>query len=168
MFLAKKLNIQESELIKQLQFLEENGIIDINWKTDLPKVTFLHERLPDDYMRLSEEVYHQRKERAYQRWNHMVTYLTQKHCREQFILTYFGQTATPCGKCDYCKDLKKEKLSKEALQQQILHALNITPKGLTLLIQQIGVAYSEEVKTALQGLMLEEKITFSDGLYFLN
>ena len=62
---------------------------------------------------------------------------------------------------------KKEKLTKEALQLQILHALNITPKGLTLLIQQIGENHSEEIKLVLQGLILEEKITFNDGLYFL-
>jgi ATP-dependent DNA helicase RecQ len=166
-YTSKKLGVQESELTKQLQFLESNGIIDINWKTDLPKVTFLHERLPDDYMRLSHDVYHQRKERAFERWEYMRNFLTQKQCREQFLISYFGQSAELCGKCDYCKELKKEKLSKEALQQQILHALNITPKGLTLLIQQIGENHSEEIKLVLQGLILEEKITFNDGLYFL-
>ncbi len=166
-FLASKLGVSVTELVKQFQFLEENGIIDISWKTDLPKVTFLHERLPDDYMRLSDEVYYDRKYRAYDRWQEMVNYLTRSHCREKFLIEYFGQKAKLCGKCDYCKGLKKEMLTLHKLQNLILSELKITPKSFDLLLNIIGDAYKVDVKKALQMLVVEEVITYNDGLYFI-
>ena len=163
---CSKLNVTTKELEQQLQFLEQNGIIDITWKTDLPKVTFLHERLPDDYMRVSDEVYHNRKIRAFRRWDNMQTYLLTSHCREQFILHYFGQEVGECGKCDYCRNLRKEKLAHAQIIARILSQLEVQAMSLDEIIVQNPTIQEEQIKHVLQQLILEEEVVF-DGVYRL-
>jgi ATP-dependent DNA helicase RecQ len=161
-----KLGITAKELENQLHFLEQNGIIDITWKTDLPKVTFLHERLPDDYMRVSDEVYHNRKIRAFRRWDNMQKYLLTKHCREQFILHYFGQEVLTCGKCDYCRNLRKEKIAQTQLIEKIRSQLEENPKTLDELLNLNNAISDSQIKQVLQHMILEEEIIFT-GVYQL-
>ena len=161
---CSKLGITPKELENQLRFLEQNGIIDITWKTDLPKVTFLHERLPDDYMRVSDEVYHNRKIRAFRRWDNMQHYLLTNHCREQFILHYFGQDVLTCGKCDYCRNLRKEKIAQTKLIELVLIQLEENTLSLDGLLAQNPSIIEEQMKQVLQYLILEEVIFF-DGKY---
>ena len=54
--LMKQLRISKNDLLQQLKFIEANGIAEFNWKTELPQVTFLHERLPDDYLTIAANV----------------------------------------------------------------------------------------------------------------
>jgi ATP-dependent DNA helicase RecQ len=164
-FMAKKIGVSESEVVKQLEFLEKNGIIDISWKSDAPKVTFLHERLPDDHMRLTDEVYRNRKERAFNRFEQARNYITGQHCREQYLLAYFGQQSAPCGRCDYCKAQRKEQKTMLEIASIIVFQLKSSPKTLTELEHQIGEQYLPEIKQALQHLLLEEKIRFENGGY---
>lgn len=164
-FMAKKIGVSESEVMKQLEFLEKNGIIDISWKSDAPKVTFLHERLPDDHMRLTDEVYRNRKERAFNRYEQARNYITGKHCREQYLLAYFGQQSFSCGRCDYCKTQRKEQKTMLEIASIIVFQLKSSPKTLTELEHQIGEQYLPEIKQALQHLLLEEKIRFENGGY---
>jgi ATP-dependent DNA helicase RecQ len=163
---CSKLGITAKELENQLHFLEQNGIIDITWKTDLPKVTFLHERLPDDYMRVSDEVYHNRKIRAFRRWDNMQQYLLTNHCREQFILHYFGQEVAPCGKCDYCRTIRKEKLAHAQIIARILSQLEVQAMSLDEIIVQNPTIQEVQIKHVLQQLILEEEVVF-DGVYRL-
>jgi ATP-dependent DNA helicase RecQ len=164
-FISKKLSITPNEVTKQLEFLEKNGIIDISWKSDAPKVTFLHERLPDDHMRLTQEVYENRKVRAFDRFNKAKTYLFGKHCREQFLLNYFGQKAQPCGRCDYCKEQRKSQKTMLEIASIIVYQLKLSSKQFIDLEKIIGDQFYLEIKQALQHLILEEKITFDNGYY---
>jgi ATP-dependent DNA helicase RecQ len=58
---CKRLNIQQAELDRQLKTLEKQGIIDVTWRSNLPSVTFIHERQADDYLNLNPDVYINRK-----------------------------------------------------------------------------------------------------------
>jgi superfamily II DNA helicase RecQ len=46
---------------------------------------------------------------------HMQNLLSQEHCREQFVLRYFGEDAEPCGKCDACQRERALPTTKEIL-----------------------------------------------------
>jgi ATP-dependent DNA helicase RecQ len=61
---CKRLSINSSELEKQIKELEKYGIIEVSWKSSLPSVTLLHERLPDDYLSIAPDVYANRKKFA--------------------------------------------------------------------------------------------------------
>lgn len=158
---CKRLKIPSKELERQLQFLEKNGILDIDWKTDLPMVTLLHERLPDDYLQLSQEVYRHRKEVAEERWKAMRFYLTQPVCRAQNLIAYFGQQTEKCGKCDYCLHENKADYSFAELVE-ILEKTLVKPFSLDEIGKQLPMLKKDEVMKTLQWLLLEERIK-SDG-----
>ena len=152
-----KLGISVKELDSQLTFLEKNGVIDITWKTSLPQITFLHERLPDDYMRLSEEVYQTRKDRAELRLKYVDAFLSMNLCREQYLCNYFGQQTEQCGKCDYCKEKIKSTLNRDSLSVLILTYLE-TPKSLEDMKHHFSSVKLEELKYMIGKLEKEEKI----------
>ena len=166
--IVEKLKISSKEVQNQLVFLEQNGIIDINWSNSLPKVTFLHERLPDDYIRLTPEVYLTRKERAYSRWEKAKTYLLTSHCREQYMLEYFGQKGTSCGKCDYCKSTTLIKVSKKLVVDTILELLSKQSMTLEMFYEEIENVGNHSIDEAIHYLMQEELIVFHAPLYSLN
>lgn len=161
---CKRLKISNSDLTKQIQFLEQNGILDVSWKTDKPIVTFLHERLPNEYMRLKDEVYHNRKQLAQLRWQRMRHFLTQPVCRAQFLIDYFGQETETCGKCDYCRSQQNANYTTKELAEIILQELKKPRTKGDLLEQNPRLAESDLVR-ALQFLLVEEKIAFLDGFY---
>lgn len=163
--ICEKLKISTEALNKQLSYLEEQGIIDITWRTNLPMVTFLHERFPDDYIKLKPEVYLFRKERALERLEAMRKFVEGKQCRQQYIIEYFGQQSTPCGKCDICKE--NDAFSKHPrLELEILDVLQ-QPKT----VQEIVLCFEDElhlkVKQLLKEMQLAERISFSENKYSL-
>ncbi|AEA45550.1 RecQ family ATP-dependent DNA helicase [Fluviicola taffensis] len=161
---CKRLKISNQELERQLKYLEEHGIIDITWRTDLPMITFLHERLPDDYIELKPEVYHFRKERALERMNVMKAYIEGRHCRPQFIIAYFGQTSIPCGKCDYC--LEQRLLEKHPrLELELIELLEQKPMTLAEIVSQFDASFATKIKSILKELINQERVTFSE-MYF--
>ncbi|WP_430402013.1 RecQ family ATP-dependent DNA helicase [Fluviicola sp.] len=157
---CQKLKISSQELERQLKYLEEHGLMDITWRTDLPMVTFLHERFPDDYVELKAEVYHFRKERALERMNVMKRFIEEKHCRPQFIISYFGQKSAPCGKCDYC--LEQNLLEKHPRLELELIAL-LQDKAMTLaeIIAEFDTSFSVKIKSTLRELINQERIVFN-------
>lgn len=161
---CKRLKINYAELEKQLQFLEQNGILEINWKTDLPLVTFIHERLPDEFLQLHPDIYHERKESAIKRWKVMRDFLTLAHCRSQFLIAYFGQQVDVCGKCDFCRTQQKSTYSfaelTEIIESNLTEALS-----LTALQDKIAYHSESEVLKVLNWLLLEERIRMHDGNY---
>ncbi len=166
--IVEKLKISLQEVQNQLKFLEQNGIIDINWSNSLPKVTFLHERLPDDYIRLTPEVYQLRKERAIHRWEKAKDYLLLPHCREQFMLAYFGQDSVPCGKCDYCKSTSLVSLSKKLVVESIIKLLSEKSYSLQMLYDELNTISPHSIDEAIHHLTLEELIDYSHPYYSLH
>jgi ATP-dependent DNA helicase RecQ len=158
---CQRLKISSQELERQLKYLEEHGIIDITWRTDLPMVTFLHERFPDDYVELKAEVYHFRKERALERMNVMKRFIEEKHCRPQFIISYFGQKSEPCGKCDYC--LEQNLLEKHPrLELELIALLEQNTMSLSDIIARYDTSFASKIKTTLRELINQERIVFNE------
>ena len=161
---CKRLKISPAELEKQLKYLEQNGILDINWKTDLPLVTFLRARVPDQNFRLLESVYHNRKNLAEKRWFKMRELLTMPVCRSQYIIQYFGQESKICGKCDHCRMLQRAEYTMEEIGEQLLQNLHepLSFEEIKSLFLQIK---KEQILRVLNWLMQEEKIFYKNGKY---
>ena len=160
--LAKRLKITGKELRRQLEYIEQSGMIDITYSTDQPTITFIRERLPYDYLEISPEVYHFRKEVAYNKMEAVKEYLTICKCRSLQLIEYFGLESEPCGKCDVCI----EKANKDAItlvEQQIVQLLSIEPKSYSQL--KLAVDNRNFIRLALRRLQLQEKIFF-DGSNF--
>lgn len=152
--IKQKLKLTTETLHQQLRFLEMSGVIDINWRSSLPQVTFLHERFADDYLSLKPEVYRLRKERALYRMETMLEYLDTESCKEAFILSYFGQKGRKCGKCSSCL---KNSISIKEIETLILVHLE-KEMSISELLQNFDPTIHELVKGRLKELLSEEKI----------
>lgn len=159
---TKRLNVTAIEFEKQLHQLEKFGILDISWKSSLPTVTFLHERLPDDYISIKVEVYDRRKKLAATRTKAVIDYLQEPQCRNISLLHYFGQPAKKCGNCDICKlenDIRTPQEKRKALLLELAH-----PQTFKTLLEKLE--FSEvEIKKYLQEYLLNEIVVYENGQY---
>lgn len=160
---SKRLTISQNELNLQLKQLEKYGIVDISWSSALPTVTLTHERLPDDYLSLSEEVYAARKDHAIEKLKAAIDFLTVEECRSIQLLRYFGQDSPKCGKCDVCKAQNSKHYAVAALKEILMNHL-IQMQTLEDCLEKTN-ASREQVQTALRELMLDEKIITIDGKF---
>ncbi len=163
---SKRLKVSVNEINNQLKQMEMYGIIDISWQSSLPTVTFLHERMPDDYLRISAEAYQTRKDLAFKRLESAITYLEGKECRVGMILRYFGQETLKCGKCDVCRATNSNPYSLRELSKMILDALS-TPQSYQELLSSLQIN-SRNLDEAIHYLMLEEKILLENNQFKLN
>ncbi|MCR9172858.1 MAG: RecQ family ATP-dependent DNA helicase [bacterium] len=164
---AKRLNITEKELQKQLERLEQFGVIDVQFQSNLPKITFLKERLSDSDLSLSPTVYLLRKEREESKLQALVDFVQSDECRSKLISQYFADdteddssnTLKVCGICDNCL---RQEFDSKTLHEIILAKL---PSSFALLEQEIP-ASTELLKKAIRALMHDEAIYYEEGVYF--
>jgi ATP-dependent DNA helicase RecQ len=161
---CKRLQLSRSELVSQLNFLEKNGIIELVLKSDKPMVTLLHERLPDNYLEIKQEIYTERKKLAKERWKVMKKLLLGNQCRAQFLIAYFGQESEKCGKCDFCRNEASSSYTLKEIVGFILEELT-TPKSLNEIKEKFEVLSEKQILQALSFLKLEEKIIFKEQRY---
>ncbi|MEY3199187.1 MAG: hypothetical protein RJA13_1145 [Bacteroidota bacterium] len=158
-----RLAINTMELENQLKQLEKYGVLDISWKSSLPTVTLTHERLPDDYLSISAEVYTYRKQNAEQKLEKALQFIELPICRSVQLLKYFGQESEPCGKCDVCKNNSKTTYRTKELKEILLPFLQ-NMQTIEDCIDKTN-ASSEQIKNTLKELILEEKIEAFDGKF---
>src|SRR5690606_36846650 len=108
--LALTLGLSEFEIIKELDKLDEWGIIAYNKRKNKPQITFLTPRydagkLPLDTKRIAE-----RSANSKEKAKSMVNYVrNNKLCRTNQLLFYFGEESDQlCGVCDVCLAKKTE------------------------------------------------------------
>lgn len=84
--------------------LAQRGIITYIPRSVGASLVMTNEREAEIY--LSPAIFEDRQTRFVSKLNAMIEYAEQNQfCREQVLLAYFGETATPCGHCDVCRDL---------------------------------------------------------------
>jgi ATP-dependent DNA helicase RecQ len=161
---SQRLNLTHAQIEKQLKELEKYGIADITWKTDMPTITFIHERLPDDYLNIQPEVYVRRKDYAEKRLAAVRNFLQANTCRTVEVLNYFGQTSENCGICDICRStLLNESHPSYSLVHELLKFLD-EPRTEGECIQSLSIT-KENLRKLLKSLHLEEKISYANGKF---
>lgn len=160
--ICKRLKITPKEVENQLKQLEKYGVIDINWKSDSPTITFLRERMPYDYLEIKPEVYHYRKNIAEDKLKAVKSFLTENKCRSMQLINYFGIDAEPCGKCDNCLKNDDSK-SQQAHENSVLDFLADAPKKDI----EVKSIFLDPIvfKQTIRKLMVEEKIQFDGEFY---
>jgi ATP-dependent DNA helicase RecQ len=107
--IAHFLKISENDVLKQLQYLQNEAIIDFSLKKEKPQITFLKPRMNVEDLTFDTQLYKFRKERQKFRIEKIIAYCEDKRCRSLMLLEYFGQAeAKPCGGCDVCLSKQKE------------------------------------------------------------
>jgi len=153
--LSKRLNIPQLSLTDKFKSLETYGILDVNLKSEIPKITFLENRKPKEMFMIADDIYDSRRQNEEYKLNSMIDYITGGECRPQIIGQYFDSNQEKCNKCDNClsEGLTGEKLYE--LTEQISMAL---PATVIEISQDLSISPSL-TKKILQRMLLEEKVT---------
>ena len=170
--LAKNLRMQEGDLVKQLELLDQFGVLAYHKRKEKPQVTFLTPRydagkLPLDTKRIAE-----RRQNAITKAASMVTYIENDNlCRANQIFQYFGEESDHyCGICDVCIQHKKEIEAKDfKLRSKIIQTLS---EGKTFSLQTLpftsGLKDDQDTLKVLRSMEDEgEIVSEPDGTYKL-
>ena len=141
--LSRKAGLPFNQVIGYLKQLQKEGLLIYTPQTDKPQLTFLENRIDSKYLRLTPEIYEERKKTGRKRLDSVIAYATSSTpCRSRQLVSYFGEKKSqPCGKCDVCLREKKKRLTKDIYQKiknQIFATLIQQPMPLTALISKLS------------------------------
>lgn len=110
---AKRIGWTREQVYNELILLSKEHVIEYIPRKKTPFVTFVQERIATEYLHLSREAYDDRKERYEKKAMCVLAYAQEDvTCRNQVLLTYFGEkNTTPCGKCDICLKNKENNVT---------------------------------------------------------
>jgi ATP-dependent DNA helicase RecQ len=129
--LARRLDEPVKNVIKKLQMLQNQQIIEYTPACDTAMVTFTQPAQYDRDLSLSKAIYDQRKQLAFEKMKAMVGYLEPGVCRQRRLLNYFGElTSKDCGHCDICLENRKNEKGdqSEEIEQRIINTLREQPR----------------------------------------
>ncbi len=166
--LAHFIQTSTDELIRRLEILAKEGIIDYAPRKDQPQLTFTQERVDPANLTIDTALYNFRKQRAEQRIRAAVDYAQTEECRSRMLLAYFGEKdSSPCGICDVCLARRKQALSNTDVanvKAQLQHLLTAAPLSLEQLSAKWPVSQREAFIKTLEYLMDEGFILEKEGL----
>ncbi len=157
--IAKRLKLTKEALTEQLKEIEKYGVIDVQFQTNLPQITFLQERLPENYLTIHNDIYHQRKQVETDKLSGMIDYISSNKCRSEMIGVYFDSNVSKCGTCDVCKS---ELASNHTFEELLTIIPTILPNSAEKISLQLSIDRNL-TQRALHKLLLEEKIRLSEG-----
>ena len=153
--------------------LNHQGILHYIPRKNIAYITFRTRRVETEEIVLDKEVYENRKQEYTKRINAMMEYITNTTiCRSRMLLHYFDEEDIhDCGQCDVChnrKPLTKEYKNKvERAAEAIIHTLSDCKEHPVHSVLTLPFD-TEIIKTALQWLIDEEEVTYSEGMISLN
>jgi ATP-dependent DNA helicase RecQ len=161
--ISRRTAIPMDTIVSMLRKLNDSGILIYEEKSEKPVLIWLEDRMDGRYMRLSEEIYEQRKRAARQRMEAVLHYVTsQTHCRSKLLVAYFGENdAVRCGKCDVCLSRNSAQLSEWEFDE-LLHKVKplLKNEALTLedLIQKTDIQEDKLIRL-IRWLLDNNKVT---------
>lgn len=124
-----------------------------------PTVTFLHNRLTKDQLRLDVPTYRRLKERHQSRVEKMVGYLKSEQCLQNYILEYFDEHHDqPCGRCSNCI---QKTWSPQTVREVLLAELKQGPQDIKILLEMFPSKIQEKVLNELTR-MIDDKVLDTD------
>jgi ATP-dependent DNA helicase RecQ len=159
LLLSKKLNTSENNVIKGLEKLASEEIIDFTGSHSDLELTFLVPREDDSTINLFSKTIKEQNQLKEGQVKQILAYTNNNSmCRSKQLLTYFGETdSSSCGLCDVCTSPRDSKITSQKIKQQIITLLASNPRN-SRTIQQLLHLESDSILIALQELLEEQKI----------
>jgi ATP-dependent DNA helicase RecQ len=158
--IAKMAEMSPQEVVKQLNYLDKEGVMDYSPKSDSPQLTFLEARHDANKLPLNKKRLEERKKSKYDKLMAVKNYVENDLvCRTLKLLQYFGEyKEEKCGVCDVCINEKKSVHQDKDLEQRILQILNDSHLNIERLSENIEGYAKEKVITAVRKLDDEGKL----------
>lgn len=170
LLLSKKLNTDENTIIKGLEKLASEEIINFKGSHSDLELTYLVPREDESTINLFAKTVINQNKLKEEHVKQMLAYTDNDSiCRSQQLLSYFGETNTPaCGYCDVCTVLPHSDTKIDVIKQQILTLLISNPLN-SRRIQKALDSETNIALIALQELLEEGKIKLDDkNQYYLS
>jgi ATP-dependent DNA helicase RecQ len=159
--LARRSGSTAEKIKKQLVFLNEHQIITYRPAADTPLITFTAPAQYDQSLKISKEIYDQRKALAFEKYDAVIKYLEPDICRQRKLLKYFGEEiSAPCGQCDVCLKNKKQNVSDAEIEEDILKQLSKSPLRPDEIAGRLPGYHREMILKRLSYLVDEQKVIY--------
>lgn len=157
--IAQSLKTDLGVLIKALELMQQDGILDYRRQRDSPQLIFLEQRIDAQDLMIDTKLYDFRKNRQLERMKKVIAYAEDPICRSQQLLRYFGEEAKSCGICDVCTGRTKTELSNEDFDRyktKIEQLLMEHPLTMKELVQSFAAKRENQILKAIEYLLDEE------------
>ena len=163
--LARRLMLDEQQVINMLHHMDALKVIVYKAKTTKPQIIFSSPRIDTSSLYLSESNYKVLKDQAKHRLEAMLSYVqSSSECRSCILLNYFGEhDTTPCGMCDMCIQAKHPTIT---LRQQIIDLLKEQPLRADEILERIPRIDEATVQDTLRLLVDERRVSINQSLQF--
>ncbi len=169
--LARRLNQSVQQIIAQLQFLQERGLLSYLPQTDQPQITFTKPRQDNLHLIINRKFLEERKLVYQQKMEAVFTYAESRQCRSKMLVAYLDEPDAPdCGHCDVCLENKRlEKASEifDRIEQQILDQLLVQSLAAEDLIAATKAGREKEKIEILRRLLDAGKIKSDGEKYYI-
>ena len=164
--IADKAAVTEKGVIRVLESLQKDGIVDFLFSNTDSEVIFLQPREDDKTIHRISKVVEQQQESKRSQVHSVINYVKNNSvCRSKQLLNYFGETYNDqCGLCSVCQARKrsKVKLDFKMTRSLIIQALEQQPLSSRALIEQLPLE-KEDVLKCIQLLLEHDIITTTMG-----
>jgi len=160
--LAKKLNCSVKEVVKHLNDLKLNGIIDYVFENSTSKLFFLVPRNDNYTINSVSKNIEQQNNLKFEKLKATISFIQNtKICRNTQLLNYFNEVVSKsCGNCDICLAKNSSKEATEPIFDQISELLKEQTLSSHELVTLLD--YSEnEILNTLKILLEKNKITIT-------
>ncbi|WP_238857932.1 RecQ family ATP-dependent DNA helicase [Poritiphilus flavus] len=163
--LAKKSGLGEEDVLRSLEQLQKDGILDLKSKNRDLEVTFLVPREDDRTINIFAKKVRKHQEIRKEQLLRMLEYTrNNRKCRNRQLLSYFGErTRVDCGKCDVCRqDTRTDEALLEQVEKHILAALATEQQSSRQLIELLP--FEEPiVLESLRNLLENDEISINNN-----
>ncbi len=148
---------------KQLERLQELGVVIYDKQSGKPQVLFLTPRYDVKHLPLDIKSMEARKKRDLEKVESVIHYMThQQRCRTQILLEYFGEISNEtCGVCDICIG-KKRKLASEGNQekqaQKIKEHLKLGAMAVSILITKLNPSDEKQTLQLIREMLDSQEL----------
>ena len=169
--LAYHLKLNKGEIIKQLNLLHKEGIIEYIPQKENPQITFLEERVPLKNLTIDQEWYNSRKQQHYDKITRAIQYAETPKCRSIQLLEYFGEpNSQACGICDVCLGRVQSGLDRATylkLKEKILRILKRESLTTSEIVESFSGKWEQNVLQAIEYMEDEGFIEDKSGKFTL-
>lgn len=169
--------LSETQVYESLLELDKAKIISYVPRSGLPMIHVPTAREETHSLLIGKDIYENRKEQMSKRIESVLDFaFDNTSCRVKRMLGYFGEKeAEECGKCDVCRERKKQKNSakergnmKDVLSS-ILGYLKNHPEGVRLISLETQCGANKNlINSSISHLCNEGFVYFKENLYFLS
>jgi ATP-dependent DNA helicase RecQ len=164
--LAKYAKMPVENVQKVLLNAHQEGVLLYEPRKEKPQLTFTHERVAAENLRIDLEKFKFRQQRAESRMESAIAYAERRRCRSRQLLAYFDEPdSAACGICDVCTGRHKNDLGNtafETYEKKIRDVLRHEALPFEEILKAFALKRQDTVAQVLQYLLDEGQLQSDD------